>query len=406
MTRTTISRSSLLMVAIALAAPAAGAAAQDTLQTAEAESTRRHIVREGETLWAIAQMYLGDPFLWPAIYRLNTLVVEDPHWIFPGEELRLVPPDTTTVAVTEPEEAEPERPVEAAEMEGAEQAAERPPVAQAQEAVEAPDAAPPPPPPAAETGPTVFAQTTRRGEGAAQSFSIGLPAQPVARGAFYAAGFLTENEDIPWARVLGTVRGGEVVAGRTEVSSALPFERVRIRAPSGATYQVGDSLLTARIGREQSGWGHIVSPSGIVRVVHVAGRDVLAEVVRQFNRITERDVAIPLEPFHAPGPVQPQPVEQGVEGRVIAARDVHPVSMQQEVLFIDLGRQDGVVPGDIFEVVRPTGEATLRDEPAERLATLQIVHVRQRSATGIVTQIHAAGTRAGVPVRLIRKMPS
>jgi protein involved in polysaccharide export with SLBB domain/LysM repeat protein len=63
---------------------------------AEAQSDL-HRVERGETLWAIARRYYDAPTRWPEIYDANRGVVENPHLIFPGEEL-VIPGVTTTAS--------------------------------------------------------------------------------------------------------------------------------------------------------------------------------------------------------------------------------------------------------------------------------------------------------------------
>ena len=78
MTRLT-TRALVLAFAVALPAPL----------LAQSNVPETHTVKDGDTLWDLAQLYFNDPLQWPRIYQMNTAVVEDPHWIYPGEILRL-----------------------------------------------------------------------------------------------------------------------------------------------------------------------------------------------------------------------------------------------------------------------------------------------------------------------------
>jgi hypothetical protein len=59
----------------------------------------------------------------------------------------------------------------------------------------------------------------------------------------------------------------------------------------------------------------------------------------------------------------------------------------------------------VFEVFKPAaGFAGAASE--EVRAVLMIVHTRERSSTGLLIQIIHPGLDTGMPVRLIKKMPS
>ena len=51
---------------------------------------RTHVVARGETLTALAADYYCNPILWPLVWFSNEQSVADPHWVYPGQELRIV----------------------------------------------------------------------------------------------------------------------------------------------------------------------------------------------------------------------------------------------------------------------------------------------------------------------------
>jgi len=52
-----------------------------------------HIVVKGDTLWDIAEKYLGDPFRYPQLAELSH--IRDPDWIYPGDRVRILLKGTT-----------------------------------------------------------------------------------------------------------------------------------------------------------------------------------------------------------------------------------------------------------------------------------------------------------------------
>ena len=50
-----------------------------------------YVVKKGDTLWGLSDRFMKDPYYWPDMWASNPGDIKNPHFIFPGQRLRIYP---------------------------------------------------------------------------------------------------------------------------------------------------------------------------------------------------------------------------------------------------------------------------------------------------------------------------
>lgn len=337
---------SVLLVAVT----ATAARAQDAPQ-----QQREHIVRPGDTLWDLARTYFNDPFQWRLIAEANSLVVEDPHWIFPRERL-IIPPFLRTPAepVGVPFDPTPAVTPEPVQMEAVD-------------------------------SPTVAA-----------TLDLRRPIVPMRE--YLAAPWLSAAPD---RSITGRItRMTDPASVDDRIASGLhPRDRVVVEGSFGSA---GDSLLIVRVGRRIGSNGLVVQPMGVLAIEESGPSGIVAQVVQQFSDARVGDAVMPMPSAPQIGLGQPEPVDLGVEGHLLQFLIDQPLYATSDIAFVSIGRNSGLGIGDELAVYVPADGAPVA---GERVATLRVLRADETTATVRVLTASSTALRNGLPVRLIRRMP-
>lgn len=348
-----------------------------TAQPGDSASGQSHTVKKGDTLWGLANFYLGDPFLWPEIYRLNTAVVEDPHWIYPGEVLR-VPGGARLVSTDEMLPRMQPEPVRSV------------------------------------VGSTVFSLgvAQRRAESSRLAETAANYAHTVVReGDFIAAPWVApEDATVGDGRIVGSAE----LPGIAQASSRrriFPQERIYITLPAGAAASRGTRFVTLAEGPQLPG-GTVLVPTGVLEVERVGeGEATTARVVQQFGDIYMGQAVAQLQRLSMPLDARPSPLANGAEATVISVPSGVVLPTVGYYVILSTTASDGVRVGDQFTLyearrkgpsIEGVPPVTLPEEP---VALAQVVKVTDLGTTAIVVSQRHPVIHEGVNARQTARMP-
>jgi hypothetical protein len=326
----------LLIIWVLMAAVPLATADEQTSPKVNYEAGFYYTVKKGDTLWDLSQKFSDTPWQWPDLWHENKQL-PNPHWIYPGERIRLF-------RKTEQQRISrsPATPVPAV-------------VPQAEATT-----------PAKESKPQV-------------DFFFGDIDQ---------AGFIREPAVQPLgiiSKCLGDKRlisaDDTVYIRYADSDSAKSFEP-GTRMTIYRTLPPGDADRSI----SYSGTQHLLT--GLIEVTKKEADFAIAKVIKSYRAIRLQDMLMPYEPLNPDIAVIDS--APGIDGRILEGENHDKLLSNYYIAFIDKGSEDHIRPGQIYEVykqerapVGPGGRMVALDPVYT--GSLFVLRTEQTTSTVVIT---------------------
>lgn len=317
--------------------PGYGNEDEDTVSIHAGPTPELHVVRRGDTLWDICWYYFNDPWQWPKVWSYNAQIT-NPHWIYPGDLVRLLPKGFLSAVPVDDPGLEPETD------------------------------------PDARTPDVVTPQ--RR---------LDVAVRQVA--------FIDKKHLDSSMFIVGSVEDKELLSTGDDIY---------ISYPENKPPKVGDrhSIYAedSRVSHDGKSVGSYVRVLGEVQITSVKqDKRAQARITSSNNEIERGQRVGPLmTQFKSVPPVRN---EVDLQGSIVAMLTANQLIGQGEVVFMDLGKGSGIKVGnrlfvvrrgDAFDQEKDTAEQVGQDDrayPARALGEVVVIQVGESLSVGLIDRV-------------------
>jgi len=296
-----------------------------------------YIIKKGDTLWGISERFINDPYYWPNLWA-NNPELTNPHLIYPGKEIRLYGGRVIVVPTyTLPEE-------------------------------------------------TADAPTPDAEEGLPET--VAEPIEPTLEKVFKTGGG-SEGFIIADAKPLGIIV--DSVDDRTLLTEN---DTVFLRMEDAAVVSVGDiyglyergDLVSHPVTNKT--YGNMMHDLGYLQVTGIGTGYVTAKIGKVFREVQRGAELYPYVP-----PVMEislKKSEKELMGHIISTHSKKLTQGQHDVVFIDIGAEDGLAVGNMLYITRPRKitEKGLQQAdaplPDELLGAAVVIETRTKTSSALI----------------------
>jgi hypothetical protein len=315
--------------------------AADKVDVVESETGFYYTIQKGDTLWDLSKHFSDSPWLWPELWEGNDQIT-NPHWIFPGERIRLYKKSgTQSVIQTDPAApavVEPVKPVQPVRPMVGKKAA----------------------------GPYfMFNSIDRVG-------FIRKPAVNPSGTIFEVQGrkvLISEGDTVYVRPAADNARGDLIPGSRHAIFRYMnPTETIESKNNIGTQHYI----------------------LGISEVVSIEQDDmVIAKVIKSFREIKVDDMLMPFN--RRDTKITLKPSTPGIDGQIIISEDHTKLTGELMLAFIDKGRADNIEVGQQYNVYNRQKRVLEKDTisnkslPPVDYATFLVLHTEDTTSTVIIT---------------------
>lgn len=305
------------------------------LLAAEQEEPTIYVIKKGDTLWGISERFIKDPNYWPNMWSKNSQVT-NPHYIYPGQKLRIFADRIEFVPK--------EQPV-------VDQKPKNAPVTAVTEVLQ-----------------EVAAEKT---------YTL-----------YGTEGFLAGKEFKPYGLLIG-IQHERVVAGvddivYTDIGAAQ-------KAGSGDKFSVylKDVSVSHPISNEEIGNKFI--PVGTVQLTDMERKSSRAIVTKSSREISPGAFLLPYNESRR-REISLKNAKADLKGYIVESYSGASIIAAGEVVYIDLGANQGAEAGNMLYIVRDVTidqkyvEGRLEKLPQELLGALVIIEAGKKTSTALVVK--------------------